>query len=249
MMTSGMRVKGLCAALVLTTIGMLTPALAQAVAETTAEASISWQEVLRNGGWIMYVLGFISILAVAFILYFFVVLRGSQIAPDRLLRDLRETMIGDSIEKARKLCEDHPCPLSAVALAAMDYIRDVGHVDPALLKDVMEGEGARQSESIQGQTQYLMDIAVVAPMIGLLGTVFGMLRAFSSIALDIAKAKPILLAAGVSQALVTTAFGLIVGIPAMMFYAYFRRQSSKMVSELESASTDLLTALLSRRPQ
>lgn len=249
MMTSYTRAMTLCAALSLITIGTLSPALAQVAAETAPEASLSWQEVMRNGGWIMYVLGFISILAVAFILYFFVVLRGSQIAPERLQRDLRKTMIGDGVERARKLCEDRPCPLSAVALAAMDYMRDVGQPDPALLKDVMEGEGARQPESIQGQTQYLMDIAVVAPMIGLLGTVFGMLRAFSAIALDVAKAKPILLASGVSQALVTTAFGLIVGIPAMMFYAYFRRQSSKMVSELESASTDLLTALLSRRPQ
>ena len=213
------------------------------------EATISWQEAIRNGGWIMYVLGFLSILAVAFIIYFFVVLRGSQVAPDRLQRDLRESIEDDKVEQARKLCEDRPCPLSAVALSAMDYMRDVGEADPALLKDVMEGEGARQSEAIQGQTQYLMDIAVVAPMIGLLGTVLGMLRAFGSIALDFAKAKPVLLANGVSMALVTTAFGLLVGIPAMMFYSYFRRQSSKMVSELESASTDLLTALLSRRSQ
>jgi biopolymer transport protein ExbB len=243
------KAKGLYAALILLTIGFLAPALAQESTSAAAEVTMSWQDVLRNGGVIMYVLGFVSILAVAFIVYFFVVLRVSQIAPERLQRDLRETMIGDGLEKARKLCEDRPCPLSAVALAAMDYMRDVGHVDPALLKDVMEGEGSRQSESVQGQTQYLMDIAVVAPMIGLLGTVFGMLRAFGSIAHDFAKAKPVLLAEGVSQALVTTAFGLIVGIPAMMFYAYFRRQSSRMVSDLESASTDLLTALLSRRPQ
>ena len=237
------------AALVLLMIGFLCPLLAQETAASGPEATISWQEAIRNGGWIMYVLGFLSILAVAFIIYFFVVLRGSQVAPDRLQRDLRESIEDDKVEQARKLCEDRPCPLSAVALSAMDYMRDVGEADPALLKDVMEGEGARQSEAIQGQTQYLMDIAVVAPMIGLLGTVLGMLRAFGSIALDFAKAKPVLLANGVSMALVTTAFGLLVGIPAMMFYSYFRRQSSKMVSELESASTDLLTALLSRRSQ
>jgi len=226
---------------------LLPAALAAAPTDETEDMSLSWQEVLSNGGWPMFVLGFVSILAVAFIIYFFVVLRASQIAPERLRRGLRESLLKGGIEQARKMCEDRPCPLSAVALAAMDYIRDVSDADPALLKDVIEGEGARQSESIQGQTQYLLDIAVVAPMIGLLGTVLGMLRAFSSIALDIAKAKPIVLAGGVSQALVTTAFGLLVGIPAMMFYAYFRRQSSKMVSHLESASTDMLTALLSRR--
>jgi len=131
----------------------------------------------------------------------------------------------------------------------MDHIKDVPKTDAMLLKDIVEGEGARQSEAIQGQTQYLMDIAVVSPMIGLLGTVFGMLRAFSSVALDIAKAKPVVLAAGVSQALVTTAFGLIVGIPAMLFYAFFRRRASKLVSHLEALSADVLTALLSQESE
>ena len=222
---------------------------AQAVAQTAAEgqAGLSWQQVLRTGGWIMYVLALLSIVAVAFIFYFFNVLRPSQVAPESLRQKLVNAMRDNDLDEARRACEARPCPLSAIGLTAANYLRDVPNVDPNLLKDVIEGEGGRQAETIQGQTQYLLDIAVVAPMVGLLGTVFGMLRAFSSIALDIAKAKPILLASGVSQALVTTAFGLMVGIPTMIFYAYFRRQSSKMVSLLESASTDLLTALLGKR--
>jgi len=92
----------------------------------------------------------------------------------------------------------------------------------------------------------LQDIAVISPMVGLLGTVFGMLRAFSSVALNEAAAKPVVLAQGVSQALITTAFGLIVGIPAMMFYAYFRRKAAKQVSHLESAAAEVLTALLGK---
>jgi len=153
------------------------------------------------------------------------------------------------LDEARRACEYRPCQLSAVCLAAMDHLRDIPGTDPVLMKDIVEGEGSRQSEAIQGQTQYLLDIAVVAPMVGLLGTVFGMLRAFSSIAHDIASAKPVVLAEGVSQALVTTAFGLIVGIPAMMFYAFFRRRSSKLVSHLEAVSADVLTALLSKRSE
>jgi biopolymer transport protein ExbB len=131
-------------------------------------------------------------------------------------------------------------------MSAMEYVRRSDGIDPLLLKDVMEGEGGRQAEGMQGQTQYLLDIAVISPMIGLLGTVFGMLRAFSSMALDIANAKPVVLAMGVSQALITTAFGLIVGIPAMMFYAFLRRRAAKMVSHLEFCSTDLLTVILGK---
>jgi biopolymer transport protein ExbB len=92
-----------------------------------------------------------------------------------------------------------------------------------------------------------MDVAVVTPMVGLLGTVFGMMKAFNVVAFDLAKAKPMLLAAGVAEALITTAAGLLVGIPAMMFYAYFRGRAAKMVSQLESASSEVLNALLRAR--
>ena len=91
-----------------------------------------------------------------------------------------------------------------------------------------------------------MDIAVVTPMIGLLGTVFGMMIAFNAVSDQIAVVRPTALVAGVNKAMLTTAFGLIVGIPAMMFYAYFRRSSSKLVSQLESAVADIFMALLSR---
>jgi biopolymer transport protein ExbB len=114
---------------------------------------------------------------------------------------------------------------------------------------VVEAEGARQAESIEGQPQLLMDIAVVAPMIGLLGTVFGMMLAFNGVSDTIAIAQPAALAKGIKAAMVTTAFGLVVGIPAMMFYAYFRRRSARLVSVLEVASGELMMTLLSRRPK
>jgi len=207
---------------------------------------LSWGEIVRNGGFLMYVLAALSILTGTLVIYFFVVMRVSQVAPRPLHRDLVDKIRAGAYEEARRACEFRSNPLTAVAMAAIDYVREVPQADPMLVKDVVEGEGSRQAEAIQGQTQYLLDIAAVSPMVGLLGTVFGMLRAFSSVALDVASAKPVNLAAGVSQALVTTAFGLIVGIPAMIFYAYFRRRSSKLVSSLEIASADIVTALLSK---
>ena len=84
-------------------------------------------------------------------------------------------------------------------------------------------------------------------MVGLLGTVLGMLRAFNAVALDIAKAKPMILAAGVSQALVTTAAGLMVGIPAMIFYAWFRGRSARLIGLLETHTADLLTLMVQER--
>ncbi len=225
-------------------LGLASTAMAQG-GETPAP--LAWQDMWRFGGSLMYVLAVMSIGTLALVLYFFAVLRPGQVAPPPLLRALRDSIRRGDLEDARRTSEGRPCPLAAVALAALDHLRDGAAPDAPLLRDIMEGEGSRQAEAIQGQTQYLMDIAVIAPMVGLLGTVFGMLQAFSTIATDIARAKPLLLAAGVSQALVTTAFGLIVGIPAMAFYAYFRRRASRMVSHLESASAELMTAL-SRTP-
>ncbi|MFO7871932.1 MAG: MotA/TolQ/ExbB proton channel family protein [Kiritimatiellia bacterium] len=213
----------------------------------SGEAGLTTRWIVESGGAIFFVLIGISFAAVALIAYFFAVLRPSQVAPKALFRELLDKIEGGAFEEARRTCDYRPCPLSDVAGAVIDYVREVPAADPLLMKDVMEGEGARQADAIQGQTQYLMDIAVVSPMIGLLGTVWGMLNAFTSLGLETASAKPVAVAMGVSKALVTTAAGLVVGIVAMAFYAYFRRKASRLVSCLESASTRLLTAFLSKK--
>jgi biopolymer transport protein ExbB len=158
-----------------------------------------------------------------------------------------EKLRAGELEDARRMCGFRRGPLSAILLSALDHMGSMPDMDPMLLRDVVESEGSRQSESIQGQTQYLMDIAAVAPMIGLLGTVFGMMIAFNAVSDQIAVVRPTALIAGVNKAMFTTAFGLLVGIPAMMFYAFFRNRTAKLVSMLETASAELFTALLSRR--
>lgn len=208
---------------------------------------ITLRQVLSSGGWLMYVLFLMSVLTVSLIIYFSVILRRSQIVPTELRRELSAKTKSGAFDEARRICEVEPCPLSAVTLAALDFIRSAPGADPAMVKDVVEAEGGRQADALHGQIQYLMDIAAIAPMVGLLGTVFGMLRAFSGVALNIANAKPVVLASGVSQALITTAFGLMIGIPAMAFYAGFRRRAGRLLGELETASLEIMTTLLINR--
>jgi len=212
--------------------------------EEYAAQTLSLADVLNKGGVMMYVLGLTSVVGVALVIYLSVTLRKEQIAPAAFRRDVLDKIKMGSFDDVRTACSYKPCPLSEIAMAAVDFVEANNAVDQNLLKDIIEGEGSRQAATIQGQTQYLLDVAVISPMIGLLGTVFGMVHAFGVVALDLAKAKPMLLAAGVAEALVNTAGGLIVGIPAMMFYAYFRNRSSRLVSHLESASTEILTALV-----
>jgi len=204
---------------------------------------LSPTQIVETGGWLMYVLALMSVLALAFVLFFFFALRLGQVAPPALKTELVGKLKSGSLDEARTLCGFRPSPLSSITRAAIDYAQSVKKAEPGLLKDVVEAEGGRQSAVLQGRTQYLLDVAVIAPMVGLLGTVFGMFQAFNTVAHDLAKANPMILAEGVSKALITTAAGLMVGIPSMMFYAYFRGRASRLVAELESAATEVLTSL------
>jgi biopolymer transport protein ExbB len=208
---------------------------------------MTMNEAIQAAGWPIYLLGFLSVLAVGFIIYFFMVLRLEQVAPRALRREILNKINAGQLAEARVACEYRSCPLSSIALSALDYMEHDPNPDPIFLKDVVESEGARQAVAIQDSTQYLMDVAVVAPMVGLFGTVLGFMGAFNAVAGNAAKAQPIELAGGVSQALITTLGGLMVGIPAMMFYSYFRGRGSRLISNIEVASHDILTALLRKR--
>ena len=101
-------------------------------------------------------------------------------------------------------------------------------------------EGARIAERLHSQTQWLADIAAIAPLVGLLGTVLGMFDAFGGIAGDAsAAAKPVVLAQGVSKAIVTTIFGLAVAIPSQLAYAFFRRRTQRRVAEIEGQCDEI----------
>ena len=96
-------------------------------------------------------------------------------------------------------------------------------------------EGSRIADAMMSAVDWLADIAAIAPLVGLLGTVLGMFQAFGGIASDVsAGAKPVILAQGVSQAIVTTIFGLVVAIPSLVAYAFFRRRAQKRIGEIET---------------
>ena len=234
---------------VLAGLGGAIPVAAQAVMkDDLVSQQVSLMEMLGRGGVVMIILGVMSVVGLALVIYFFFVLRRTQVVPTLLREDVLDKLEAGEWADARSACGYRPCAFSEVAVSAIDYARSGnGTPDPALLKDVIEGEGGRQALIIQGQTQYLFDLAVLSPMVGLLGTVFGMIHAFNAVALDLTKAKPMLLAAGVGEALVATAAGLVVGIPAMAFYAVFRNRSARLIAELEVASGQVMNILLTKR--
>lgn len=101
-------------------------------------------------------------------------------------------------------------------------------------------EGGRIAARAFSAVDWLADIAAIAPLVGLLGTVLGIFQAFGGIASDVsAGAKPVVLAAGVSKAIVTTIFGLVVAIPSLIAYAIFRRRAARRIAELEEAADEV----------
>ncbi len=205
--------------------------------------AITLLEAWNVGGYLMWVLAGMSILGVALCLYFMASLRLGAVVPMRLHRDLVIALAQDDLTDARRLCEHKSSAMSAVILTTLDAIRSAPTADAAMIAKVAESEGAYQASQLRGQIQWLLDIATIAPMVGLLGTVMGMLDAFGAVAADIAAAKPTLLAEGVSKAIITTIFGLMIAIPAMTFYAMFRRRAVRLIAALESASAELIAVL------
>jgi biopolymer transport protein ExbB len=221
------------------------PAAPEAV---PALANPTFLELFRAGGPLMWLLLAFSVFALAVVAWLFATLRAGAAAPRALVRDAMDKIRQGDLGEARKICEDRPCPFAHLALAAIDAARSLPSGDAAALSAAVEGEGSRQADTLRSRAQWLLDIATVAPLVGLLGTVLGFFAAFRGIGSDlVASAKPVVLAQGVALAIVTTIAGLLVAIPCLLFYAWFRRAAERRVAALECLASDLVTVLLSRR--
>jgi len=214
-------------------------ALAQEATAAPPETGMTLWQLILSGGAIMVVLGILSVLAVALIITFFATLspRG-EISQDFIVQARSLLQEGD-VGACDLLCQRGEKLLPRILQAGLR----VAGQDRYAVVEAMQSEGARLAAALSQQVGYLSNIATLAPMLGILGTVFGMIKAFNSIAFQPAVVKPIVLAGGVSMALVTTAAGLAVAIPIMAFYFYFRARIQKIVAAVEGASAEFVEPL------
>ena len=147
----------------------------------------------------------------------------------------------------------HPEAVARITSLTLDFATKNPAATPEAIREVAETEGSRVATSLNHRIVYLADIATLSPMLGLLGTVVGIINSFGVLASNTTQSRPILLAHGVSEALVATAAGLIVGIVAMAFYAIFRGKVASMISDLESATSHIVNMITAhqmlRRPE
>ena len=210
---------------------------------TTSEQAITFLQAWTYGGPLMWVLAGLSVIALTLMLYLLLAHRRGALAPTALVSDVLNRLGAKDLGEARRLCERKPCAFSTLALAALDVLRG-DKVDARHVSTAIETAGAHVAERLQGTVDYLCDFAAIAPLVGLLGTVLGMFQAFGGIANDLAAAaRPVVLAQGVSQAIVTTGFGLVVAIPCLAAYAFLRRRTARRIGELETLAVELERAV------
>ncbi len=136
----------------------------------------------------------------------------------------------------------HSEAIARVVQRTLDFATKNPGASFEVVKEIAETEGQSQAASLQHRTVYLADIGMLAPMIGLLGTVFGIIDSFGVLGSGQATtlSRDVLLASGVSKALVATAGGLVLGIVSMGFYSLFRNRVQSLISDLEIASAHVL---------
>lgn len=221
--------------------GLLTLAAAPALAASTA----SWWgftpglwELLKKGGYTMIPLGLCSVIALMVALERLVSLRRKNILPDRLVVLSGQCWRRGDFEGAARVCERFEAPLARVLQAGLSRRRlGMGEMERAMV-----GAGQHESTLLSRNLRALGVIANLAPMLGLFGTVVGMIRAFDVIS-RAGTGNPNLVAEGISEALLTTAAGLMIGIPSLAAYHFFRARGDRFLFEMESVALSFLETL------
>jgi biopolymer transport protein ExbB len=220
---------------------------AQAKEEALKDSSNQVPNIIQQGGSTLIVLFALSFCFVVLVIYLLLTLRKSVTAPEKFLTESEVLAKSQDLERLKQICTNNSSPAAKIIGAAVEEIILNPKVSYEAVRDAVEDEGSRQAGELNQKLQYLMDIAVVAPMIGLLGTVLGMREAFAGLRVDIGTANPVNLADGVSKALITTAAGLILGITAMFFHSYFRGRVHNLLSNLENCCAKILRLCVKNR--
>lgn len=213
----------------------------EAVPPIRPEATL-W-EVVLSGGPVMIPLGILSVIAVMLVLIYFFTMRRGAVVTKRYMSTADALLRKRDYLGLLAISNRHREAVARIMQRTLDFITQHPEATFAEAREIAETEGTRQAAALNQRIAYLADIGTIAPMLGLFGTVLGMIKSFSVVASDIVASRPIMLAEGVSEALVTTAAGLCIGIPAMAAYSFFRGRVQSLIAELEAASTQLIALL------
>lgn len=198
-------------------------------------------DILISGGPVMIPLGLLSLMALAIILERLWVLRRSRYLEPATVSTLSQLLAGRDFERALEYARRHPGPLSAMVGTLVEN----RHAPYDELKELLEDSGRHQLTGLERGLQALSTVVSGAPLLGLLGTVLGMIQIFRVVASS-GNAVAEQLSAGIAQALITTAAGLIIAIPTLFVHSYLEGRALGILSGIEAQILDFMH--LVRRP-
>lgn len=221
-------------------LNILIQATNVAVASPEAEEiRLSLWELAKEGGWIMIVLAIFSIIAVYIFSERFITINKASKRDDNFMNVIRECMIEGKLEEAKDLCKQTDTPISRMIEKGISRIgKPLNDIQTAI-----ENVGNLEVSKLEKGVALIGMISGAAPMLGFLGTVTGMIRAFYDMSMAGNNIDIELLSAGIYEAMVTTVGGLFVGILAYIFYNIIVSKIDKVVNLLESKSIEFMDVL------
>jgi len=207
----------------------------------TVQKTTLWQ-MIQQGGWAMIPLGLMSMGMVYFIVQNGLALREQVLLRPDMMPEFVELMKEKKILEAHTLCQENETLFTYVFQAGLERCSTTREINFGKVKEGVEEASTEEITTYMKPIDYLSIIGATAPMLGLLGTVSGMIKAFQTIGSQ-GMGKPELLAGNIGEALVTTATGLIIAIPAMLFYYYYRNSFIKSTATLGRQIGGLLDTL------
>ena len=232
---------------VATTVWAQEPVAVETTAGALTKENATLLELLMTGGWAMIPLGILSFMMVIFIVQNTISLRAKTLLHSEMIPELLEMMLEKRVPEALIYCREHPSMFTKTFGAGLERVID-GVTDFDKIGLSVKGASVEQMTRLMKPIDYLSIIGATSPMVGLLGTVSGMIKAFQTMGSQ-GMGKPELLAANIGEALITTATGLIIAIPAMFCFFYFKKGFGKTLATLSRNISYLLDALESgQRP-
>ena len=203
-----------------------------AFAQGSENASqVSLLQLIKTGGWAMWPLGGFSIFMITLIIQNFMNLRSKALLHEEQMPSLLDMMMQRKVKTALIYCRKNPSLFTNTFAAGLERCLDSEDIDFLKVKESVEEASIEQTSKLMKPIDYLSIIGASAPMLGLLGTVSGMIKAFNTMGTT-GMGKPELLAANIGEALITTATGLVIAIPAMFFFFFFKKGFQKTLATL-----------------
>ncbi|MBI1944909.1 MAG: MotA/TolQ/ExbB proton channel family protein [Deltaproteobacteria bacterium] len=199
-------------------------------------------ELYQKGGVTMYVLTACSVVAVAVFVERMLALRSSRVAPRSLLAEVGELVRAGKVAEALARCVGSS---SAAGVIFAAVLRKHGAPE-STLKEAALDAGRREAARLERFVEFIGVVAALGPLLGLLGTVLGMIKVFQRVN-EVGAGSPVEMAAGIWEALLATAFGLIVGIPALVMYRAVLARIDGLVLRLEDEAVALVEGLTSKQ--